>query len=154
MTRSDALHSGTQTRPIMATIEWFKCFFGAVYEGEPPLCSAPPMPSGSMQKSRLEGRAAPQGPGLVRSALARPAGVVSGSRAAGRLVSAGGCAGRLPPGTVGEEARRVAEMLLASGPLPAAVLEEPVERGEAVGEAGSYRPARRAAHAEDHARRR
>src|SRR6266545_3889056 len=45
MTRSDALHSGTQTRPIMATIEWFKCFFGAVYEGEPPFCSAPPMPS-------------------------------------------------------------------------------------------------------------
>src|SRR6266540_2650836 len=104
-----------QTRPIMGAIEWFKCFFGAVYEGEPPLCSAPPMPSGSMQKSRLEGRAAPQGPGLVRSALARPAGVVSGSRAAGRLVSAGGCAGRLPPGTLGEEARRVAEMLLASG---------------------------------------
>src|SRR6266508_4455009 len=115
-----------QTRPIMGAIEWFKCFFGAVYEGEPPLCSAPPMPSGSMQKSRLEGRAAPQGPGLVRSALARPAGVVSGSRAAGRLVSAGGCAGRLPPGTLGEEARRVAEMLLASGPLPAAVLRQAV----------------------------
>ncbi|HEY5988451.1 MAG TPA: hypothetical protein VIV12_19045 [Streptosporangiaceae bacterium] len=34
-----------------------------------------------------------------------------------------------------------------------AVLEELVGRGEAVGEAGSYRPARRAAHAEDHARR-
>jgi hypothetical protein len=49
MTGSDALHSGTQTQPIMGLIEWFKCFSGATYEGEPPLCSAPPMPSGSMQ---------------------------------------------------------------------------------------------------------
>jgi hypothetical protein len=29
----------------MGTIEWFKYFLGAVYEGEPPLCSAPPMHS-------------------------------------------------------------------------------------------------------------
>jgi hypothetical protein len=34
-----------------------------------------------------------------------------------------------------------------------AALEELVERGEAVGAAGAYRPARSAAHAEDHARR-
>jgi hypothetical protein len=34
-----------------------------------------------------------------------------------------------------------------------AALEELVERGEAVGEAGAYRPARSAAQAKDHARR-
>jgi hypothetical protein len=46
------------------------------------------------------------------------------------------------------------ELASAFGWPPAvagAVLEELVERGEA--EAGAYRPARRAAHAEDHARR-
>jgi hypothetical protein len=50
MTRSDDLHSAAQAQPIRGTIEWSRRFFGGVYEEEPPRCSAPPMPSGSMQQ--------------------------------------------------------------------------------------------------------
>src|SRR6266487_4088260 len=81
MTPSDALHSGTQTRPIMAMIEWFKCFFGAVYEGEPPLCSAPPMPSPGSGDALLRprplrtGRAAP-----TASGSSKPRGLAGGQQ--------------------------------------------------------------------------
>jgi hypothetical protein len=74
----------------------------------------------------LEGRAAPQGAGLVRSAPARWAGVVSGFRAAGPLLSAGGAPDDFRRVPLAEAARRVAETLLASGPLPAAVLRQAV----------------------------
>jgi hypothetical protein len=75
----------------------------AVRGGQPaaPAAVGDGMGTGCATGVGLEGRAAPQGPGLVRSAPARRAGIVSESRAAGRLLSAGGCAGRLPPGTLG-----------------------------------------------------
>jgi hypothetical protein len=47
---SDMTAADATAPPIMSTIQWFKCLFGAAYEEEPPLCSAPAMTSGSMQQ--------------------------------------------------------------------------------------------------------
>jgi hypothetical protein len=73
----------------------------------------------------LQGRTAPQGPGLVRSALPRRASFLS----PGLLVDCYprvGARDDFRQAPLGEEARRVAETLLASGPLPAAVLRQAV----------------------------
>ena len=74
----------------------------------------------------LEGRAAPQKAGLVGPAAARGAGLVPCSRLAGQLLSACGEPDDFHQAPLGEEARRIAETLLASGPLPTAVLRQAV----------------------------
>ena len=74
----------------------------------------------------LEGRAAPQEAGLVRPAAVRRAGLVPCSRLAGQLLSACGEPDDFHQAPLGEEARRIAETLLASGPLPTAVLRQAV----------------------------
>jgi hypothetical protein len=70
---------------------------------------------------------------LPRKALAWSGRLLGGGRASflaprlvGRLLRTCGGTGRLPPGTLGEEVRRIAETLLSSGPLPTAVLRQAV----------------------------
>jgi hypothetical protein len=52
---------------LRGTIEWFRCLFGAIYEEEPPLCSASSRPSGSMHSPVLGVQAAgpPGRPGFA-----------------------------------------------------------------------------------------
>jgi hypothetical protein len=74
----------------------------------------------------LEGRAAPQGAGLVGPAAGRRASLVPRSRPVGRLHPRAGEPDDFRQAPLGEEARRIAETLLSSGPLPTAVLRQAV----------------------------
>jgi hypothetical protein len=56
---SDCLHSATQPRQIVGTIERFESFLAPSDDVEPPPCRVLVTPSGSMHSARLPGTAPP-----------------------------------------------------------------------------------------------